>query len=488
MRIDVEAEVAPDVSVVLLDANGQAGSDDDLVFWNAPVHPSGAVTIDDFVNLDAASIPAQVDSAVLILSTFEVCTEGRLVVEGTGYDFPALTEGQAVVAVTVSRRDGWTLRATPRLMSDLETLLASFGIDVGGGDEDADGDPAGEADGETSAGSPFLDTLNEDAADGDPAEGPATKNLTPDASPGHETSAVGVGAEVAVSEPVATNGAGTVMEPKPRGRSRRIRKSVGGMQLTKDLSADEAKLLEILPADGSTLSRAALLGQLGEGWATSRFYSARDSLVERGLAASVRGRGGGLQRVATEETPPEASAARYTNEASLYPPMRRVLENDWAEDHGFEPIKAEITASQGRRATGGTWTRPDVVMTQVRIFDYLPGKYLEVITFEIKPRNAVNVLAVYEAVSHRRSATRSYVIFHVPSAETAGMEQQLSGIDDVARQHGVGIIVAGDPADYSTWEDRVDAEHWDPDPGRLNLFIKTQLSAETKSKIIRDVR
>ncbi len=50
------------------------------------------------------------------------------------------------------------------------------------------------------------------------------------------------------------------------------------------------------------------------------------------------------------------------------------------------------------------------------------------------------------------------------------------------------MIIAGDPADYSTWEDRVDAEHWDPDPGRLNLFIKTQLSADTKAKIIRQVR
>jgi hypothetical protein len=35
-----------------------------------------------------------------------------------------------------------------------------------------------------------------------------------------------------------------------------------------------------------------------------------------------------------------------------------------------------------QRLTGGRWTRPDLVSVAVRTYRYLPGKHMEVVTFE----------------------------------------------------------------------------------------------------------
>jgi len=71
-------------------------------------------------------------------------------------------------------------------------------------------------------------------------------------------------------------------------------------------------------------------------------------------------------------------------EASLYEPMRAVIQADWAKDERFDFLAVEITAQQGRRQTGGRFSRPDIVAVEVRIPRYLPTKSLEVVTFELK--------------------------------------------------------------------------------------------------------
>jgi hypothetical protein len=120
---------------------------------------------------------------------------------------------------------------------------------------------------------------------------------------------------------------------------------------------------------------------------------------------------------ATPEGAEEAAAEvaeLYAAEAALYPPVREVIENGWAKNRNIKPDVVEITARQGKTPTGGPWTRPDVVSVAVQQFTHLPGKFIEVVTFEIKPSNNVTVLAVYEALAHRRSATHAYVVLPVP--------------------------------------------------------------------------
>jgi hypothetical protein len=233
-----------------------------------------------------------------------------------------------------------------------------------------------------------------------------------------------------------------------------------------------------------------------------RYFTARNRLVDAGLL--VRGRGyGGSVRLATTDVPSERTVsvvvpagadpvatieASVKNELSLYEPMKSVIIGEWARDRQTDPLAVEITALQGRRATGGLWSRPDIVSVEVRTFVYVPGKHIEVVTFEVKAANAINVQAVYEALAHRRAATRWYVLLHVPAAQAEVLKQAVDDVAEVARGHGIGVLTAADPGDYQTWEEITEAQRVEPDPERLDTFIRVQLSPETRDLISKRLR
>jgi len=270
------------------------------------------------------------------------------------------------------------------------------------------------------------------------------------------------------------------------------------------LHGDQQTLFAALPADGTTISNPTLQGRLG--WDSDRYFRSRDALVDMGLVVRGRGRGGVVRRVLTDSAVEERTVAVVVdagadpastaaaveavvkNELVLYEPMRRVIATDWAKDHRRDPLAVEITALQGRRATGGMWSRPDIVSVEVRTFAYVPGKYLEVATFEVKAANAINVQAVYEALAHRRAATHSYVLLHVPADQSEQVEDAVADVAEAARTHGIGVVTAADPDDYDTWEEREEARRVEPDPERLNAFVATQLSENTCDLISRRLR
>lgn len=264
-----------------------------------------------------------------------------------------------------------------------------------------------------------------------------------------------------------------------------------------DVDADEDRLLARLPEDGSPRGNNALITELG--WDEDRYYRVRNSLEDRGRLRRWKGRGGTVRRVtaatsipvvtipAEADTPQEVEQA-IRRELDLYEPMQAVIAGDWAKDHRSDPLAVEITAQQGRRPTGGTWTRPDIVSVEVRTFPFVPGKFLEVVTFEVKPSTSINVQAVYEALAHRRAATRSYVIAHVPPAAQTELEGVLLEVAAEARRIGIGLVVAEDPENYETWDEQEEAQRHEPDPERLDAFIATQLSEEAKTAISRRLR
>ncbi|MEV6489944.1 hypothetical protein AB0M20_15175, partial [Actinoplanes sp. NPDC051633] len=124
--------------------------------------------------------------------------------------------------------------------------------------------------------------------------------------------------------------------------------------------------------------------------------------------------------------------ASIQSELALYEPMRAVIAGEWARDHRVEPLAVEVTALQGSRLTGGVWSRPDIVSVEVRTFAFVPGKHLEVVSFEVKAAHSINVQAVYEALAHRRSATRSYVLLHVPPDRAADLEAAVVDVANAA--------------------------------------------------------
>lgn len=262
---------------------------------------------------------------------------------------------------------------------------------------------------------------------------------------------------------------------------------------TRGLSKDQGALLKLVPDDGTTIGNVMLKKKLH--WRSGRYYDVRDSLVDSGYLVLGRGRGGSVRRNVAPAVPSDGEAIsdsaehiiEVQREFDLYAPTRTVLAEEWARDHRTDPIAVEITALKGSRLAG-IWSKPDITSIQIRTFPYVPGKHLEVVTFEVKPVTAINVYAVYEALAHRRAATHSYVLLHIPPENADILENDIQGIAETARAHGIGVITVGDPAGYQSWEEREQALRVEPDPARLNEFIAGQLSEETREAIASRLR
>lgn len=266
------------------------------------------------------------------------------------------------------------------------------------------------------------------------------------------------------------------------------------MTPTEDLKAE---LLGRLPRTGEAMGNYALIRELG--WPDDQYWKIRSHLIEEGRVERGRGRGGSVRLVlatdaedlagGTEATVVGEAALVSLGELELYEPMRDVIATAWAKDRLADPLCVIDTSRQGRRSTGGRWSRPDIVSVEVKTYLHLPqGKYIEVTTFEVKPVDAVDVAAVYEALSHRRSATHSYVLLHIPDDRLDSLREVLDDVRRVAREHGVGVIVAGEPSDYTTWDELEEAQRHEPDPSRLEAFLVTQLPEEYGEKIALAVR
>jgi hypothetical protein len=112
---------------------------------------------------------------------------------------------------------------------------------------------------------------------------------------------------------------------------------------------------------------------------------------------------------------------------------------------------------------------------------------MEVVTFEVKPSDAITVTAVYEALAHLRSATHAYVIYHVPDDSAEAVKQVIDEARRVGRAHGVGVITMGDPRRWETWDELEEARRVEPDPERLDEFISVQLDRDAQDEIARAI-
>src|SRR5579871_3864535 len=175
-----------------------------------------------------------------------------------------------------------------------------------------------------------------------------------------------------------------------------------------DVTALERQLLEKIPTDGTGVGNTRLIRDLG--WQEQDYWDVRNRLVDRGVLEVGRGRGGSVRRVTTtapvaptltvspdaKGASPEAepSTAGRNREAELYEPIAKVLDERWVRDRRFESSIVQVTALQGRRPTGGKWSRPDIAIATLSTYPYVPGRHFDVITFEVKPPDAIDVTAV----------------------------------------------------------------------------------------------
>jgi hypothetical protein len=277
-------------------------------------------------------------------------------------------------------------------------------------------------------------------------------------------------------------------------------------------------LLSLVPESGENVGNVTLREQLrekieslGDQLADEDYWLVRDSLIDQGLLEQGRGRGGSVHRVGVSpvsvapesvglppgggatsgsatsvahaveaETSQEAVPGR--TEASLYEPFHAAIRNGYTKDNRLKRFITELTAHQGRRATGGKWTRPDLTLIAVRTYQFTPGKRIEVITFEVKPDLDGALEGVYEALAHSAFAHRSYLAVDTRDFKDVDEVPDDRIVQECTR-HGVGYIAFEDVADYDTYEIVCPAKLKEPDPEEVDNFIKKQISQQNQDEL-----
>lgn len=122
-------------------------------------------------------------------------------------------------------------------------------------------------------------------------------------------------------------------------------------------------------------------------------------------------------------------------ELALYDDVVARIRADMVNEGRFDPDPViEVTGKQGRRKTGGKWTRPDITVVACRRFQVLSGSHLEVHTYEVKTAAGFAIDALHEARAQRRRAHRSFVLVDLDAAEQADI---VRGRIDEARDLGI---------------------------------------------------
>lgn len=218
-------------------------------------------------------------------------------------------------------------------------------------------------------------------------------------------------------------------------------------------------------------------------WDADRYWMVRDLALSRDVIVRGRGKGGTVWLLQEEEAEEPRAPER-----ELYEPALETIRGAWIEQSTYDDHIAKITAHRGRIWTGGTWTRPDISVLAISSYKYPPRRVFEIITFEIKPSDRVSIDGVFEALSHKQFAHRSYVLYNVIDVddnEGWNLENHPEGtrILQTARKYGIGVVVASDVEDWETWNIVLEPEYSPPDPEQADLFVSTCFE-ESEHKVV----
>lgn len=267
------------------------------------------------------------------------------------------------------------------------------------------------------------------------------------------------------------------------------------MPLTpEEIDGLKAPLFALIPEDGRPIGNKSVRLQFKEKAKKESgidlndddYWAVRNALLADGKVRTGRGNGGAVARVIVQVAPTKQPMEQeeYKDEADLYPAVHKTIVDSWVKNYQIEDFVCQVTANQGGRNTGGKWTRPDITLVAVRVYPFVPGKSIEVISFEIKPWNNLDVAGVFETASHSDFAHRSYLLIHAPGTVDESAYERL---EQLAERFGVGLVTFEDPVDWGSYNIRIEADHRLPDPALMCRFISEQLT-KYKEKIQRMIR
>jgi hypothetical protein len=126
-------------------------------------------------------------------------------------------------------------------------------------------------------------------------------------------------------------------------------------------------LFDLVPTDGTSIGNGSLRDKLKEpakktltlDLTDEAYWELRNELIAQGLIEKGRGYGGSVYRVKNVEAKQVKAARTKSREAELYPMVGEYIERTWVKDNGITQFVLERTALQGKKKTGGKWTRPE---------------------------------------------------------------------------------------------------------------------------------
>lgn len=225
------------------------------------------------------------------------------------------------------------------------------------------------------------------------------------------------------------------------------------------------------------------------------YWEVRNQLIDAGVLVKGRGRGGTIYRAlpattlsaeAPKASEPGVDAQFPEGERELYLPFYKTIADFWVKDNAIKEYIIELTAQQGRRTTGGRWTRPDVTLIAVGNYQFIPGKIIEITSFELKATDNFDITGVFEAAAHSAFAHKSYLAIQV--SNSAQQNPDLERVRSECRRFGVGLISFGKPSDWQTFEVQVEPDRREPDPRIIDEFITKQISSENQRQLLQHLK
>lgn len=247
------------------------------------------------------------------------------------------------------------------------------------------------------------------------------------------------------------------------------------------------KLVSLLPDDGTSKGNMTLIEEFKKllkkefsfEITPDVYWSVRNYLITKGELVKARGKGGSVRLKNPVKEKVVTSKAK--KEADLYKPFSEYIEDLWVNDNGIKDYIVQTTASQGKKHTGGKWTRPDITLIAVKTYTFTPGRYLEVITFEIKNESQYDIASVFETASHSVFAHKSYLSISCPNGEPD--DEDFDRIENLCKEFGIGLIIFTDVADQSSYEELIEPKRKNPDPTKIDEFLIDQLNRENQNKV-----
>jgi hypothetical protein len=156
-------------------------------------------------------------------------------------------------------------------------------------------------------------------------------------------------------------------------------------------------------------------------------------------------------------------------ESDYYPDAAAGISNFYQHKLGYR-VEDTFVGSTANVTVSGRWSRPDITLVCVKRYTHIHQRRWDLVTFELKRPEDINVLSVFEALSHRSAATLSYVILPI-SSKDFNRHPASSRIMEECQRHGIGILVSKDICDVAALRELVAPAYIEPKPERIDEFV-----------------